>query len=161
MKGKLNNLNIGMVGDLKYGRTVHSLTNAMSHFNPSFFFIAPEALQMPQNYLDELRHKGIKFAKEENLMKVSNKLDILYVTRIQKERFPDQVEYEKYKGYYKLDETLLKNVKPDLKIMHALPRVDEINRSLDNTKHAVYFEQAANGIPVRKALLALVLGKAK
>lgn len=161
VKGTLNNLNIGMVGDLKYGRTVHSLTNALSHFNPTFYFIAPEALQMPQNYLEELRQKNIKFVKEENLMKVSNKLDILYVTRIQKERFPDPVEYEKYKGYYKLDESLLKNIKNDLKIMHPLPRVDEINKKLDSTKHAVYFEQAANGIPVRKALLALALGKIK
>jgi len=95
------------------------------------------------------------------LQKVSKKLDVLYVTRIQKERFPDPIEYEKYKGYYKLDKKLLSNIKKDLKIMHPLPRVDEIDISLDKTDHAVYFEQAANGIPVRKALLALVLGKAR
>jgi aspartate carbamoyltransferase catalytic subunit len=92
-------------------------------------------------------------------LKVSKKLDILYVTRIQKERFPDPVEYEKYKGVYKLDTSLLGNVKKDLKIMHPLPRVDEIDESLDKTEHAIYFEQAANGIHVRKALLALVSGK--
>ena len=98
---------------------------------------------------------------ESNLQKVSKELDILYVTRIQQERFPDPVEYEKYKGYYKLDTKLLENVKKSLKIMHPLPRVDEMDRSLDDTEHAVYFEQAANGIPVRRALLALVLGKAR
>ncbi len=161
VKGTLNNLSIGMVGDLKYGRTVHSLMAAMSHFNPKFYFIAPQALQMPQTYLNELREKGIKFVAEPNLQKVSKELDVLYVTRIQKERFPDPVEYEKYKGYYKLDTKLLENVKKSLKIMHPLPRVDEMDKSLDETPHAVYFEQAANGIPVRRALLALVLGKTK
>jgi aspartate carbamoyltransferase catalytic subunit len=159
VKGKLDNLHIGMLGDLKYGRTVHSLTTALSHFNPTFYFIAPSALQMPQTYLNELEEKGIKFVTESHLTKVSKKLDILYVTRIQKERFPDPVEYEKYKGYYKLDKKLLPHIKKDLKIMHPLPRVDEIDKSLDETDHAIYFEQAANGIPVRKALLALVLGK--
>ncbi|MAE42477.1 aspartate carbamoyltransferase [Candidatus Woesearchaeota archaeon] len=160
VKHKLDNLHIGILGDLKYGRTVHSLTTALSHFKPVLYFIAPPALQMPQTYLDELEKKGIKFIIESNLMKVSKKLDILYVTRIQKERFPDPIEYEKYKGFYKLDTSLLSHIKKDLKIMHPLPRVDEIDRSLDETEHAVYFEQAANGIPIRKALLALVLGKA-
>jgi aspartate carbamoyltransferase catalytic subunit len=161
VKGKLDNLNIGLLGDLKYGRTVHSLATALSHFNPKFYFIAPPALQMPQTYLDELREKKIKFVIEPSLMKVSKKLDILYATRIQKERFADPIEYEKYKGVYKLDTSLLENIKKDLKIMHALPRVDEIDKSLDDTDHAIYFEQAANGIHVRKALLALVLGKIK
>ena len=161
VKGKLDNLSIGFLGDLKYGRTVHSLTIALSHFNPKFYFIAPAALQMPQTYLDELKEKKIKFVTESNLLKVSKKLDILYDTRIQKERFPDPVEYEKYKGVYKLDMSLLPHIKKDLKIMHPLPRVGEIDPSLDETDHAVYFEQAANGIPVRKALLALVLGKIK
>ena len=159
VKGKLENLNIGLLGDLKYGRTVHSLVTALSHFNPTFYFIAPEALQMPQSYLDELNEKKIKFFIEPNLMKASNKLDVLYATRIQKERFPDPVEYEKYRGVYRLDATLLPHIKKDLKIMHPLPRVDEIDKSLDKTEHAVYFEQAANGVHVRKALLALVLGK--
>lgn len=159
VKGKLDGLNIGMLGDLKYGRTVHSLATALSHFNPTFYFIAPQALQMPPTYLDELKEKKIKFYLESNLLKVSKKLDVLYDTRIQKERFPDPVEYEKYKGIYKLDSGLLPHIKKDLKIMHPLPRVGEIDTSLDKTEHAVYFEQAANGIPVRKALLALVLGK--
>ena len=161
VKGTLENLNIGMLGDLKYGRTVHSLVTALSYFNPKFYFIAPQALQMPQTYLDDLKEKKIKFVTESNLMKVSKKVDILYVTRIQKERFADPIEYEKYKGVYKLDTSLLENIKKDLKIMHPLPRVDEIDKSLDETDHAIYFEQAANGIHVRKALLALVLGKIK
>ena len=159
VKGKLDGLHIGILGDLKYGRTVHSLVVALSHFNPKFYFIAPQALQMPKTYLDELKEKKIKFYITSNLLKVSKKLDVLYVTRIQKERFLDPIEYEKYKGVYKLDVSLLPNIKKDLKIMHPLPRVGEIDPSLDNTDHAVYFQQAANGIPVRKALLALVLGK--
>ena len=155
-KGTLENLNIGMVGDLKYGRTVHSLTVAMPYLNPTFYFIAPEGLKMPQKYLDELKEKKIKFYETSNLLKYSKKLDILYVTRIQKERFPDPLEYEKYKGVYKINKKLLPYIKKELKIMHPLPRVDEIDKSLDETPHAIYFEQAANGIPVRKAILALV-----
>jgi aspartate carbamoyltransferase catalytic subunit len=161
VKGRLDNLHIGILGDLKYGRTVHSLVVALSHFNPKFYFIAPQVLQMPQSYLDELKEKKIKFVTESNLMKERKKLDVLYTTRIQKERFADPIEYEKYKGVYKLDSSLLSNIKKDLKIMHPLPRVDEIDPSLDKTDHAIYFEQAANGIPVRKALLAFVLGKIK
>lgn len=160
-KGKLENLHIGFVGDLKYGRTVHSLVIALSHFNPVFYFIAPDDLQIPENYLDDLFQKKVKYFKTSDLTRFSKELDVLYVTRIQKERFPDPLEYEKFKGIYRVDETFLQHVKKDLKIMHPLPRVDEIDKSVDNTSHAAYFEQAANGIPVRKALLALVLGKVK
>ncbi len=158
-KGTLENLHVGFVGDLKYGRTVHSLVIALSHFNPTFYFIAPDELQIPENYLDELFQKKVKYYKTSDLMRFSKELDVLYVTRIQKERFPDLVEYEKFKGIYRIDQGYLQNVKKELKIMHALPRVDEIDKSIDKTPHAIYFEQAANGIPVRKALLALVLGK--
>lgn len=160
-KGTLDSLSIGMVGDLNYGRTVHSLVIAMSHFNPTFYFIAPPGLKMPQKYLDELKEKGIRFYDTSDLYGCIGRLDILYATRIQQERFPDPVEYEKFKGTYKIDLRLLKNAKESLKIMHPLPRVDEIDKSVDGTKHALYFEQAANGIPVRKALLALVLGRVK
>ncbi|MBS3126361.1 aspartate carbamoyltransferase [Candidatus Woesearchaeota archaeon] len=161
-KGRLDNLKIGMLGDLKYGRTVHSLAIALSHFtNIKFYFIAPDALRMPKEYRDALSEKGVPFEETENLFEVSKDLDVLYATRIQKERFPDPLEYEKYKGIYRLDKTLLTHIKPDLRIMHPLPRVDEISPELDDTKHAVYFEQAGNGIPVRKALLALVLGAVK
>ncbi len=160
-KGTLNNLKIGMLGDLKYGRTVHSLSIALAHFNTEFYFIAPDALQMPRTYLDFLDEKKIKYHIESDLMKVSKQLDVLYATRIQKERFPDPVEFEKYKGYYKLNSDLLPHIKKDLKILHPLPRVDEIDTSLDETPHAAYFEQAANGVPIRRALLALALGAAK
>jgi len=161
IKGKLDGLHIGFVGDLKYGRTVHSLVIALSHFNPTFYFIAPDELQIHESYLDKLFQKKIKYFKTSDLARFSKELDVLYVTRIQKERFPDPLEYEKFKGIYRIDEAFLQHVKKDLKIMHALPRVDEIDKSVDNTQHAAYFEQAANGIPVRKALLALVLGRAK
>ena len=160
-KGRLDNLHVGFVGDLKYGRTVHSFAIALSHFNPAFYFIAPDALQMPENYLDKLYQKKIKYYKTSDLSRFSKELDVLYVTRIQKERFPDPLEYEKFKDVYRIDEQFLRNVKKDLKIMHPLPRVGEIDKSVDKTPHAAYFEQAANGIPVRKALLALVLGRIK
>ena len=160
-KGKLEGLHIGFVGDLKYGRTVHSLVIALSHFNPTFYFIAPDDLQIPESYLDELFQKKVKYYKTSDLNRYSKELDVLYVTRIQKERFPDPLEYEKFKGIYRIDEEFLTRVKKDLKLMHPLPRIDEIDKKVDKTTHAAYFEQAANGIPVRKALLALVLGKIK
>ncbi len=160
-KGKLEKLNIGFLGDLKYGRTVHSLAIALSHFNANMFFISPEALKMPKHYLDELKQKKINFTEVQDLFKVSKQLDVLYITRIQKERFPDPLEYEKYKDAYRIDKSLLNKSKKDLIIMHPLPRVGEISPELDETKNAVYFKQAGNGIPVRQALLSLVLGKIK
>jgi aspartate carbamoyltransferase catalytic subunit len=160
-KGKLENLNIGFLGDLKYGRTVHSLAIALSHFNSKMFFISPNALKMPKHYIDELKQKKIKFTEVQNLSKVSKQLDVLYVTRIQKERFPDPLEYEKYKNAYQLDKSLLNESKKNLAIMHPLPRVGEINPELDDTPNAIYFKQAGNGIPIRQALLALILGKIK
>jgi aspartate carbamoyltransferase catalytic subunit len=161
VKGTLNGLTIGVLGDLKYGRTVHSLAKALSHFNTTFHFIAPNALQMPKNYLEDLKNKGLTYYMETDISKSSKKLDVLYATRIQKERFQDPIEYEKYKGVYRLNIRMLKDAKKSLKIMHPLPRVDEIDKELDDSEHAVYFEQAANGVHVRKALLALVLGKIK
>ena len=115
-KGKLTNLNIGFLGDLKYGRTVHSLAVALSHFNAKFFFISPTALKMPDSYLEELKQKKLKYVEVQDLFKVSKKLDVLYVTRIQQERFPDPLEYEKYKHAYKLDKSLLKHIKEVEKI---------------------------------------------
>lgn len=158
-KKTLEKLHIGLVGDLKYGRTVHSLVVAMSHFNPTFYFIAPDGLKIPRKYIEELKEKKIKFFETQDLLKYSKKIDILYVTRIQQERFPDPIEYGKFKGIYNINKNILPYLKKDLKIMHPLPRVDEIDKSIDETDHAIYFEQAGNGIPVRKALLALVLGK--
>ena len=158
-KKNIDGLKIGFLGDLKYGRTVHSLAIALSHWNVDLYFIAPDALQMPDHYLKDLQEVGIGCSQADDVFAVSKDLDILYVTRIQKERFPDPLEYEKYKNAYRLDRSLLSEIKDDMKIMHPLPRVGEINPELDDTNHAIYFEQAGNGVTVRKALLALVLGK--
>ena len=158
-KKNIDGLKIGFLGDLKYGRTVHSLAIALSHWKVDLYFIAPDALQMPDHYLKDLQEVGIKCYQTDDVFAVSKNLDILYVTRIQQERFPDPMEYEKYKNAYRLDQSLLSHIKDDMKIMHPLPRVGEISPELDETKHAIYFEQAGNGVTVRKALLALVLGK--
>jgi aspartate carbamoyltransferase catalytic subunit len=158
-KNKIDGLKVGFLGDLKYGRTVHSLSIALSHWEVEMYFIAPDALQMPEQYLKDLQEKGIKCFAASDVFSVSEELDILYVTRIQQERFPDPLEYERYKNAFRLDESLLKHIKKTLKIMHPLPRVGEISPELDDTDHAIYFEQAGNGVTVRKAVLALVLGK--
>ena len=159
-KKSIDGLKIGFLGDLKYGRTVHSLAIALSHWQVELYFIAPDALQMPGHYVKDLNDIGITCFQTDDVFDVSNNLDILYVTRIQQERFPDPLEYEKYKNAYRLDRSLLDQIKSGMKIMHPLPRVGEISPELDDTKHAIYFEQAGNGVTVRKALLALVLGKA-
>lgn len=157
--GTLENLNIGFLGDLKYGRTVHSLAYALSHFKNKLYFISNKSLRMPAHYLKELASLNVTFVEEEDLSRVSKELDILYVTRIQKERFLDADEYEQAKKSYLLDKTLLKSIKPTLKILHPLPRVDELDPSLDKEPQSIYFEQARNGVPVRMALLGLLLGK--
>ncbi|MFH1642860.1 MAG: aspartate carbamoyltransferase [Nanoarchaeota archaeon] len=160
-KGRLNNLTIGFCGDLKYGRTVHSLTIALMHFNANLYFIAPDSLQMPEEYLEELRNNKISYKQVAKLNDALPHLDVLYMTRIQQERFPDPLEYQKLKGVYEIGLEILESSKKDIKIMHPLPRVGEIKPELDNTPNAVYFEQAGNGVHVRKALLALITGKIK
>jgi len=157
-KQTLRGLHVGFLGDLKYGRTVHSLAEALSHFDCRMYFIAPEMLRMPAHILSELDRHGIIYSETENLYGVSRELDILYVTRIQKERFPDPLDYEKVKNVYILNEKLLEHVKPELKILHPLPRVNEIDPALDRYPQAEYFQQSKNGVTVRKALLSLVLG---
>ncbi len=158
LKGSLDNLNIGFVGDLKYGRTVHSLVRALQHFKVKLFFISPKSLAMPDEALKELEQANIPYEQFEDISQVLPKLDILYATRIQKERFPTLQDYDKVRHVYCLDKNILSNAKPDLKILHPLPRVDELHPEVDACQHAAYFEQAANGIPVRQALLSLVLG---
>lgn len=155
---KIDGLSIALVGDLKYGRTVHSLAIALSHFNVQLFFVAPDELKMPGKVTEHLRKNNISFSEHKKIEDVIGKVDILYMTRIQKERFPDLKEYEAIKDVYVLKASILKNVKDNLKILHPLPRVNEITKDVDQTKYAHYFEQAHNAIPVRKALLALVLG---
>ena len=162
-KGALENLSVGFLGDLKYGRTAHSLAYALAHFNTDMYFISPPSLRMPKDYIEELELRGVSFHEVDSMYEVSDKLDILYCTRIQKERFADPVEYEKVKGLYKLSKFIMDEleVKDDLKILHPLPRVDEMDESLDTTNYAVYFQQAHSGIPVRETLLAAVLGVIK
>lgn len=156
-QGKLTNLNIGMCGDLKYGRTVHSLAKILTKFNPRIYFISPKDLKIPGYIRHELKEKKIEFSEHESISEVLPKLDVLYATRIQKERFPDAAEYEKVKNAYVIEKAMLKDVKDNLKILHPLPRVNEIKKDVDDTKYAYYFEQAANALPVRKAILRLIL----
>ena len=157
-KGKIDGLNIAMVGDLKYGRTVHSLVDALMMFDVKLTFVSPEMLQMPPDIVEELRSRGYEPKITSNLDEAIREADVLYVTRIQKERFPDQTEYKKVAGCYKIDNQALLNAKSDAIVMHPLPRVDEIATEVDDTEHAKYFEQAFNGIPVRMAILYSILG---
>ncbi len=158
-QGKIEGLSIAMVGDLKYGRTVHSLASALALFGCKLYFIAPESLKMPNYILSELKEKGVAYSEHEKIEEVIDKVDILYSTRIQQERFPDKEEYEKVKNVYIITPALFKNVRKNLKIMHPLPRVNEITPEVDELPYAHYFKQAANGVPVRRAIIALVLGK--
>lgn len=158
---KLNKLKVGIVGDLKHGRTTHSLAQALSLFNCELYFIAPDELQMPKSIITELDNKNIKYSFHKKITGVIKEVDILYMTRIQKERFSDINDYEKVKNVYVLTKKMLKGVKNNLKIMHPLPRVNEISTEVDDTKYAYYFEQAANGVPIRQALLSLLLGVKK
>ncbi len=158
---KIDGLDIALVGDLKYGRTTHSLAQALTHFNAHLYFVAPDSLQMPEYICEELKNKNIKFSVHEKIEDVINKVDILYMTRIQGERFADQLEYQKIKNIFVLNSQMLESVRPNLKVLHPLPRVGEITPDVDTTKYAYYFEQAENGLYVRQALLAMVLGKLK
>ena len=160
-QGKISGLSIAMVGDLKYGRTVHSLAAAIAKFGGRLYFVAPESLKMPKEILEFLNEKKIEYSEHEKIEEVIDKVDILYMTRIQKERFPDAADYEKVKGVYVLTNRMLKGAKDNLKVMHPLPRVNEISTDVDKSEHAYYFEQVRNGIAVRQALLALVLGAIK
>jgi len=158
-QGTLDNLNVAFVGDLKYGRTVHSLTQALAKFNNvRFFFIAPDALAMPDYICEELEDAGIKFSMHSNIEEVVPELDVLYMTRVQKERF-DESEYAHMKSAFILTAATLTEARDNLKVLHPLPRVDEITIDVDKTKHAYYFEQAENGVYAREALLALVLNE--
>ncbi len=161
-KGTLNNLSIAFVGDLKYGRTVHSLVKALTHFNPVIYFVAPKILQMPSYLIDDLDKNNIKYEILEDFRDCLDKIDVFYMTRIQKERFPDIEDYEKVKGVYVINKkNILGKCKEDMIILHPLPRVDEISTDLDDTKHALYFKQAKNGIPIRQAMMMKVLDKVK
>ena len=157
-QGTLEGLTINMVGDLKYGRTTHSLLQAMSHFNPKFIFTAPEELKMPKEYKSFLDNKGIEYIETTSLEEYLNDCDILYMTRVQQERFTDPMEYERVKDVYTLNASMLGNVKDNMKILHPLPRVTEIDQDVDETPYAYYFKQAENGLYVRMAIISYLLG---
>ena len=158
-QGTLDNLNIYLVGDLKYGRTVHSLITAMRHFNPTFHFIAPKELAMPDEYKIYCKEHGIKNVEHTDFNEdVIADADILYMTRVQKERFSDLMEYERVKNVYILKNSMLGKAKPNMKILHPLPRVNEIAYDVDDNPHAYYIQQAGNGLFAREAIFSHVLG---
>ena len=149
----LDDLTIGIVGDLKYGRTVHSLAHALTNFDASQHFISPDSLRLPRGVRYDLHEAGAQVREHSEIEPVLENLDVLYVTRIQRERFPDENEYRQVAGEYRVDTELLEMASDELTVMHPLPRVDEIAPEIDETDHARYFEQAHNGVPVRMALL--------
>jgi aspartate carbamoyltransferase catalytic subunit len=159
-KGKIDGLNIALLGDLRYGRTVHSLAYALSLYNIKLYLISPESLRMRHEVIRAIKDK-ISIVEDTNLDNIIPKIDILYVTRIQKERFPDPAEFAKVRGIYRIDLKTLKNAKKNMIILHPLPRVDEIAAEVDSKPQARYFQQVWNGIVVRMTLLALVLGGMK
>ncbi len=156
-QGTLENLKICLVGDLRYGRTVHSLIMAMSHFNPTFRFIAPDELKMPDEYKQFCKRNNIHYEEVTELVGSFDDADILYITRVQKERFLDLMEFERVKNVYTLRNNMLENTKSNLKIMHPLPRVNEIDQDVDSSAKAYYFQQAQNGLYVRQAIISKVL----
>ncbi len=156
-QGRLDKLNIFLVGDLKYGRTVHSLVMALSHFSPRFVFISHPDLRMPVEYKMFLKEKGIEFEEQEDFENLTE-ADVLYVTRVQKERFSDPIEYEKVRHFYRITLDMLDKTRDNLKIMHPLPRVDEIAVEVDASPKAYYFQQARNGVFARQAIIAKILG---
>lgn len=157
-QGTLENLTITMVGDLKYGRTVHSLIIGMSHFNPTFHFIAPDELKIPEVYKNFCDDNNIKYTESPDFSKeIINQSDILYMTRVQRERFTDLMEYEKVKNVYVLKRSMIEESKENLRILHPLPRVTEIEQNVDDSPKAYYFEQAKNGVFTRQAVICDIL----
>lgn len=157
-QGTLDNLNVFLVGDLKYGRTVHSLIMALRHFNPTFHFIAPKELAMPEEYKTYCKEHGITYVEHEDFNEdIIAEADILYMTRVQRERFTDLMEYERVKDVYILKASMLGKARDNMKILHPLPRVNEIAYDVDDVKHAYYFQQAQNGLYAREAIICDVL----
>jgi aspartate carbamoyltransferase catalytic subunit len=156
--GKLDGLKVALVGDLRYGRTVHSLSHALSRFNCELIFISPAQLSMPAEIVDDLSESGTTITISENLYEAIPEVDVIYMTRIQKERFPDDDEYAQVAGIYRLTAEDLAGAKGEMIILHPLPRVDEIHPDIDTTRHARYFEQAFNGVVARMALMCRLLG---
>ncbi|MGN0909671.1 MAG: aspartate carbamoyltransferase [Succinivibrio sp.] len=157
-QGRLDHIRIAFVGDLKYGRTVHSLAEALSLYNAEIMLVAPDSLAMPQYILDILDERGIKYSFHSTLEEVIPEVDILYMTRVQKERF-DETEYQNLRSKFILTSSMLDSARENMKILHPLPRIDEITTDVDSNPHAYYFKQAANGVFAREAILALVMNK--
>ncbi|NBH91904.1 aspartate carbamoyltransferase [Duncaniella muris] len=158
-QGTLENLTITLVGDLKYGRTVHSLLMAMRYFNPTFRFVACEELGMPKEYKSFCDENGIRYTEHRDFSpEVINTSDIIYMTRVQRERFADIMEYERVKDLYNLNSAMLTDARPNMRILHPLPRVNEIAQDVDDNPHAYYFEQARNGLYARQAIICRSLG---
>lgn len=157
-QGTLDNLTIMMVGDLKYGRTVHSLLMAMSQFNANFYFISPDELKMPDEYKYYLNQLGLKYTEQKEFTANIGNADIIYMTRVQKERFSDPIEYERTKNAYILKNKMLEGTRETMRILHPLPRVNEIDQDVDANPKAYYFTQALNGVYVRQAIIASILG---
>ncbi|MBQ1651168.1 MAG: aspartate carbamoyltransferase [Paludibacteraceae bacterium] len=157
-QGTLENLTISMVGDMKYGRTVHSLLMAMRYFNPTYHFVAPPELKLPPQYPEYMRANNIKFDEREDMNSILAETDILYMTRVQQERFTDLVEYEKVKNTYTLRNSMLEGTKDNLRILHPLPSINEIAADVDANPKAYYFEQARNGVFARQAVICSILG---
>lgn len=158
--GKLDGLKVALVGDLRYGRTVHSLSHALARFDCELVFISPAQLSMPEYIVDDLAASGANITETEDLYGAIPDVDVIYMTRIQKERFPDEEEYAKVAGIYKLTAADLAGAKSEMIIMHPLPRVNEIHPDVDSTRHARYFEQAFNGVVARMVLMCRLLGVA-
>lgn len=157
-QGTLENIHIVMVGDLKYGRTVHSLVQAMSLFHATFHLVSPESLKLPSAVKRWIKEAGLEYHQYTDLGEVIPKADIIYMTRIQRERFPDPLEYEAVKNAYVLENKMLENSKDNMRVLHPLPRVNEISTDVDDNPKAYYFQQAQNGVYVRQALIAAILG---
>lgn len=160
-QGTLDGINIMMVGDLKYGRTVHSLLQALSHFNTKFTFVAPPELRMPEEYKQFLRDKGLEYTETTEIGDAINEADIVYMTRVQRERFTDPMEYERVKNVYVLKNSMLDGTKENMRILHPLPRVGEIAYDVDQNPKAYYFNQTENGVYTRMAIISYLLGVKK
>lgn len=157
-RGRLDNLKIAFIGDLKYSRTVHSLIETLTHFDNELFLISPASLRMPPSFIEELDERGILYTEDEDFFSVASDVDVIYTTRIQQERFPDPIEYEKVKNAYRIDRASIERIGGDLTLMHPLPRLNEISSDLDDYPGSAYFDQAKNGVTVRKAVLSMLLG---
>ena len=157
-QGTLDNLNIALVGDLKYGRTVHSLVQAMCNFNATFHLVSPTELKLPSSVKMSIKEAGLKYYQYTDIRSIIPIADIIYMTRVQRERFPDPLEYERVKDSCILSANMLEGCKPNMRVLHPLPRVNEITTAVDKTPYAYYFRQAQNGVYVRQALMAAILG---